>query len=176
MKKAILYRVAFLFKWHFPLYIYCMATPDAKKRNHRVITIVILAGAIFLVTVLAGYPQFIERYYSQGLYPFICMILHPVFNLLPFSVGDLLYITAVGGFIYGLVQMIRLLFKKQFKKSLNALLGLIISMQGAIIIFYLFWGMNYFRPSAAERLHLQDTVYSVNELKAVTGLLIDSAN
>ncbi|RYZ94157.1 MAG: DUF3810 domain-containing protein, partial [Sphingobacteriaceae bacterium] len=153
-----------------------MATPNGKKLKQRVITIVILAIVIFMITVLAGYPQLIERYYSQGLYPFICIVVHPVFNLLPFSLGDVFYIVATGGIIYGVVQIIRLFFKKQFKRGINTLLGFAISVQAAIIIFYLFWGMNYFRPPAAERLHLQDTVYSLNQLKAVTVLLIDSAN
>ncbi len=44
------------------------------------------------------------------------------------------------------------------------------------MIFYLFWGMNYFRPSAGERLNLHDTSYTTVDLKTVTTMLIDSAN
>jgi hypothetical protein len=44
------------------------------------------------------------------------------------------------------------------------------------LVFYLFWGINYFRPSAGERLHLRDTSYSTAHLTNVTCMLIDSAN
>ncbi|MDB5088070.1 MAG: hypothetical protein JWR09_2064 [Mucilaginibacter sp.] len=54
--------------------------------------------------------------------------------------------------------------------------GMIIKVQAAILVFYLFWGMNYFRPSAGERLNLRDTNYTTANLKAVTTMLIDSAN
>jgi hypothetical protein len=40
----------------------------------------------------------------------------------------------------------------------------------------LFWGMNYFRTSAGERLNLRDTNYTTTNLKSVTAMLIDSAN
>jgi hypothetical protein len=52
----------------------------------------------------------------------------------------------------------------------------VIGVQAAILIFYLFWGMNYFRPSAAERLNLRDTGYTTAQLTTVTCRLIDSAN
>ena len=36
--------------------------------------------------------------------------------------------------------------------------------------------MNYFRPAAAERLNLKDSVFTTAELQQVTAILIDSAN
>jgi hypothetical protein len=33
----------------------------------------------------------VEKYYSEGFYLFMCHVLHPVFNMLPFSFGDILY-------------------------------------------------------------------------------------
>jgi hypothetical protein len=49
-------------------------------------------------------------------------------------------------------------------------------VQIAILAFYFFWGMNYFRPSAGERLDLRDTSYTTAHLVNVTCMLIDSAN
>ncbi|WP_158534848.1 DUF3810 domain-containing protein [Mucilaginibacter hurinus] len=153
-----------------------MATPVNKKLINRGITIGILTGIIFLLIILAGYPGFVERYYWGGVYQFICKVLHPVLNLFPFSVGDVLYVAMVGGIIYGLIQLLKLFFTKQFKRGFITLTGLIISAQSAVVIFYVFWGMNYFRPPASQRFGLSDTAYTVRELKAVTALLIDSAN
>ena len=147
-----------------------------KKLKIRAITILLLAAAIFLLDLLADYPQFIERYYAQGLYPFICYILHPVFNIFPFSVGDVFYIAAIGYLIYAFIKLIKLFVKKEFKQAGIFLMGITIGVQVSILIFYLFWGMNYFRLSAGQRLNLRDTNYTTANLKTVTAMLIDSAN
>ncbi|MEB0263120.1 hypothetical protein QN352_15670, partial [Mucilaginibacter sp. 10I4] len=52
--------------------------------------------AVNLLLVFADYPRAVERYYSNGFYPLICHILHPVFNLFPFSTGDLIYLFVIG--------------------------------------------------------------------------------
>jgi hypothetical protein len=148
----------------------------SKKGKARVIAIIVLAFAIFLLVALAGHPIIIEKYYSERFYPFLCHILHPVFNLFTFSIGDILYIAVICYLIYALFRLIKLALKKQFKAAGIFLLGILIGGQSAILIFYLFWGMNYFRPSAGERLKLCDTNYTTAGLKAVTAMLIDSAN
>jgi hypothetical protein len=147
-------------------------TPFVK----RLICIAVLALFIFLLNVLTNYPAVIEKYYSQGFYVAVCYVLHPVLNIFPFSVGDVLYIALILYLIYFVGRLVYLLFKGRFKVIGKALLGLVIGVQAAYIIFYLFWGMNYFRPSAAERLNLRDTAYVTAELQAVTCAIIDSAN
>jgi hypothetical protein len=147
-----------------------------KKLKVRVIIIIVLAVVLFLLMQLADHPAVIERYYSQGVYRVICHILHPIFNLFPFSFGDLLYIFVIGYLLYAFVRLIRLCFKKHFKQAINYTLGWVIGIQSAIVVFYVFWGMNYFRPPASERLHLRDTTYSTADLMRVTTILIDSAN
>ena len=148
----------------------------SKKVKTRAIAIIALAIAIFLLMVLAGYPRVIERYYSDGFYPIICHILHPVFNLFPFSVGDVIYIAVIIYLAYALFKLVKLVFKKHFKQAGIFLMGIAIGVQTGILLFYLFWGMNYFRPSAGERLNLCDTNYTTARLEAVTTMLIDSAN
>lgn len=142
----------------------------------KVITIAALAAVWLLMLLLMNYPDTVERYYSSGLYLGICWVLHPVFNLIPFSVGDLLYIALIIYGLYALIKTIGLLILKRFKNVLIYLLKLIIGFQVLILVFYLFWGMNYFRPSAAKRLALQDTSYRFEDIKKVTLMLIDSAN
>ncbi len=149
-----------------------------KKLKVRAITIASLTIAIFLLELLEDYPKLVERYYSEGFYPFICHVLHPVFNLFLFSVGDIMLHEAVykGYLIYALYRLIKLSFKKEFKLAGIFLMKIIIGVQIGILVFYLFWGMNYFRPSAGERLNMRDTNYTTADLKAITTMLIDSAN
>jgi hypothetical protein len=148
----------------------------SKKLKVRAIAVVALAVALFLLMTLADYPTIVERYYSEGVYPVICKILHPVFNLFPFSFGDVVYIAVIGWLFYAAYQLIKLCFKGEFKQAGLFLLKIIIGIETALLIFYLFWGMNYFRVPAGERLHLADTGYSTADLVAVTTTLIDSAN
>ncbi len=144
--------------------------------HKRLLSIVVLAIVLFLLGIFQQYPNAIEKYYSQGFYVWVCRVLHPVLNIIPFSVGDVIYIAVVAYLIYSFFRLIYLLFKKQFSQSLNLLLGTIAGVQAGMIIFYVFWGLNYFRPSAAQRLNLRDTSYSVADMKAVTCIIIDSAN
>lgn len=147
-----------------------------RKLKIRAIAITGLVAAIYLLMLFAGYPQTVERYFSEGVYPVVSIVLHPVLNIFPFSVGDVLYTLVIGYLVYALIRFIRLLFKKEFLRAGFRVLKLIIKIQIAILVFYLFWGMNYFRPSAGERLNLRDTSYTTDKLKAVTAMLIDSAN
>jgi hypothetical protein len=153
-----------------------MLKGDKRTLKIRSISIGLFAIAICLLMVLAAYPQVVERYFSEGIYPVVCYLLHPVLNVFPFSVGDIIYIVIIGYLIYALCRFIKLLFKKKFMRCILLMTSLVVKVQVLILVFYLFWGMNYFRPSAGERLHLRDTSYTTANLKAVTTMLIDSAN
>ena len=142
----------------------------------RLIKVIVLALAIFLLMLMAGYPDFIERYYSNGFYRAVCFMFHPVLNLFPFSVGDIIYILIIGYLVYAAIKFIRLLFRKQWRSVGIFSLRLLIDVQVFILCFYLFWGMNYYRPSAAKRFDLPDSGYTTADLKSVTSILIDSAN
>jgi hypothetical protein len=138
--------------------------------------VLVFALAIIVLILIAGHPDFVERYYSDGLYQAICYIFHPVFNLFPFSVGDLVYIFIIIYLIYAVIRLIRLAIKLEWRLAGAYLLSLIIGVQVFILCFYLFWGMNYYQPSAAQRLNLPDSGYTTADLKSVTSILIDSAN
>lgn len=159
---------------HKPIFV--IMPYQLNKTQKRLLTIAVLAVVIFLLALFEGHPAAVEHYYSRGIYVFICRVIHPVLNLFPFSVGDVLYIVVVAYLIYFVCRLIVLVFKKQFKRAGNSLLGLVISVQAALLIFYLFWGLNYFRPPAAQRLGLRDTNYTTADLQAVTCIIIDSAN
>jgi hypothetical protein len=142
----------------------------------KIIVIAALAVVWLLLVLLMYYPNLIERYYSEGLYLVICRVLHPIFNLFPFSVGDVCYIALIIYLILALIRIFRLAFTKKFKPLFVYLLKLTIGFELIILAFYLLWGLNYFRPSVAERFNLQDTSYTLDDVKIVTAMLIDSAN
>jgi hypothetical protein len=149
---------------------------DNRQLKIKGITILLLAFTGFILMLLSNHPNAIEHYYSHGLYPIICRVFHLVFNLFPFSVGDLFYIAVIGCLLYTIVRLIRLLIKRRWGATGIFLLNVTIGVQIFVLAFYLFWGMNYYRPSAAIRLNLPESGYSTADLKLVTTMLIDSAN
>jgi hypothetical protein len=83
-----------------------------KALIKRGVVILALIVAIYLLNVFADHPKAVEKYYSEGLYPFICHILHPVFNLFPFSFGDVLYLAVIVYLIYAFIRLLPFALKR----------------------------------------------------------------
>jgi len=147
-----------------------------RSAKRRVITIAALTAIIVLLVFISNYPAFIERFYSRGFYVAVCYLMHALLNFLPFSLGDLVYIAVVGYLLYAIVNQLRLLLKRRWQDAVTFLLSNVIGVQVTIVLFYLLWGLNYFRPPAAERLRLTDSTYTAADLIKLTNILIDSAN
>jgi hypothetical protein len=156
-----------------------MFNPNPGKPYSAKQLLVAVAGLTLLLLLLftAGrYPDFIESYYSTGLYYCISPIWHFLLGWVPFSIGDIFYsgiILLIIGFVYTLISR---LLHKRYRQAGTSLLKFLIGLQLFIAAFYLLWGMNYFRPPASKILSLQDSSYTFGQLQTVTRLLIDSTN
>lgn len=142
-------------------------------------SIYVIAGlSILLLAMMAvgKHPLIVETYYTQGIYIFISRLLHLTLGWIPFSLGDVFYTAIIVYLFYSAWLLIRSIINKRFNVIGLMLLRLVIGIQLFTLCFYLLWGMNYFRPSAAEILDLPDDGYSTTELKAITISLIDSTN
>jgi hypothetical protein len=148
-------------------------TPNFKKQY---IIIISLLAAIALLVCLRQSPALMERLYFGGLYKAICYIIRPLLNLLPFSFGDVLYGVIILLLLFGLVRLLRFLIIKQPKQAGKLALRFIICLQIGWLWFYCFWGLNYYRPAAAQLLGYNDTSYTIKDVAKVTELIIDSAN
>jgi len=139
----------------------------------------VIAGLCLLLLLLftaGNFPNFIENYYSTGLYRWISFVWHLLLGWLPFSLGDVFYTSIIIVAVVHLWKIIRQLLRKQYWQAGSAVLKMMISLQVFIAAFYLLWGMNYFRPRAAKILSLQDSTYTFERLQTITRLLIDSTN
>lgn len=126
---------------------------------------------IILVKWLAGYPDWVEEYYSTGIYPNISAFLRIVFGWLPFSFGDLLY-TALS------VLAVRYLFKhwKTIKvKPLLFLKDILVVLSIAYFAFHLLWGMNYHRQPITWKLGIERE-YTIDELIHFTQYVANKTN
>ncbi len=124
-----------------------------------------------IVKLLARYPEFIETYYSKGLYPITSKMLRYTFGWIPFSIGDLLY-TVAG--IYAIRWLI--LNRKRIRKDTkNWVLDILSVISIAYLGFHLFWGMNYYRLPIHKTLDL-GYKYTTEELVKATEHLINISN
>jgi effector-binding domain-containing protein len=127
---------------------------------------------IILVQLAARYPNLIERFYSNGIYPIIAIILRSLFGWIPFSFGDILL-------AFLLIIGIRFIFRL-FQSKLESILAKLASFTAMASIlyacFYLFWGLNYYREPLIESLQYPTQKYTTDQLKNLSIKIIKKLN
>ena len=120
-------------------------------------------GVLATISLFLGkWEPFVENCYAVKIYPLLSEWLRTLSGIFPFNIGDWLYA--------GLILLIvRKLFQKKWVSA-----GIWIF--SAVIVFQLFWGINYYRKGIAAQLKLSKATYSRAEINALTHQLIDSAN
>jgi len=124
-----------------------------------------LALATFGLTELfARHPGVTETVYSQAIYPPIAFLLSFLSKWIAFSVDDAFYAALA-------VFLIVLLLLALFRKIKFGIFILIVIQTLAIcyVLFYWFWGFNYYRTGINDRLSIvkskPDTVQFVRVFK-----------
>ena len=133
--------------------------------------VIFLGIQILLISVLKNYPEFVEQYYSNGLYVFLSKIMRYVFGWLPFSVGDLLYTLAS---IY-LIRWLIINRKRIRKDTLNWILDIGATLSIAYFTFHILWAFNYYRQPLYKSLNIEPE-YTTEQLVSFTEKLILKSN
>jgi hypothetical protein len=124
-----------------------------------------------LVQIISFFPEFIEGFYSNGLYTSISNLSRVLYGLITFSVGDLCYIFAIVFLIIGYIK-IRKISKFSWKDRFLKILSY-------FSIFYfsfnILWGLNYYRVPLFEKLKIEKE-YSNEDLLIFTKKLIAKTN
>src|SRR5690606_39023656 len=116
-----------------------------------------------LLKILAGSPEFVEKYYSHDFYPWVSKAMRFVFGWIPFSVGDVLYSVMV-------IYSIRWLFinrKRLRKDTKNYILDIASAVSIAYFAFHLLWAFNYYRLPLHKSLDIEHD-YTTEQLVATT--------
>ncbi len=134
-----------------------------------------IAASLFLqllaVSWLAGHPEWVETYYSRGIYPHLAGFFRHLYGWIPFSVGDLCYFTLS---VLGLGYLIRKRHRIR-NHPWSFLRDVIFALSIVHFSFYLLWGMNYFRQPLSRSLGMGDS-YTTEELIELTSLLAARTN
>ena len=126
---------------------------------------------IIIVKWLANYPDAVEQYYSEGIYPWISKFFRLLYGWIPFSIGDIFY------FILS-VLAIRYVIRHWFEirtYPFRFLRNVLFILSIAYFTFHLLWGMNYYRQPLAEKFALTEE-HTDDELLDLVETLILKAN
>ncbi len=143
-----------------------------KWNKTHIFLAIFLPIQVLLLQILAKNPAFVERYYSNGIYPTISSFFRIIFGWIPFSVGDILL--AFGVFIF--FRFLFRLIKTRFRNFIPKIIHLVAILSIIYFCFYLFWGFNYYREPLAKNLHYQQQKYSTEQLTKVTKHIIEQLN
>lgn len=139
---------------------------------------IILSGLTVLVYLTGLNSILVEALFSKGTYFITSICQRMVSGLLPFALGDFLYIALV---IY-MISAIYLFGKKLINRELeqpdrfNIPLKIINFFLFIVLLFNLLWGLNYSRPSVAIQLDIPNKKYNTAELVLLGEYFIDQVN
>ncbi len=140
-------------------------------KNKKFIIAFSIIPQYFLIKWVSHYPNFIETYYSTGIYPYISKLFRFMLGWIPFSFGDAVYALAI---IYIIRWTIKN-FKRLKTDTKNWLLDVFSAISIVYFAFHLFWGINYYRLPLYKNLELKSD-YNTEQLVEVTKKLIVKSN
>lgn len=140
-------------------------------KNKKLGLVIFLGIQIVLISILKNFPEFVERFYSNGLYVYISKLMRYVFGWIPFSVGDIFY-TLAG--IYAIRWMV-LNRMRVLKDTKNWLLDVGAVLSIAYFAFHVLWAFNYYRQPLYKSLNLEAD-YTTEQLVTFTKRLIEKSN
>ncbi|MEX0289547.1 MAG: DUF3810 domain-containing protein [Flavobacteriaceae bacterium] len=130
-----------------------------------------LIPQIILVKWIGSYPEFIENYYSRGLYQWISGFFRTLFGWIPFSIGDIIYMALIFLALRYMMGRRKYIIKHPMIFFRN--IAMVLSV--AYFTFHLMWGFNYYREPIAAPLGLEED-RKKSSLLEVTQNLIDATN
>jgi hypothetical protein len=126
---------------------------------------------IIVLQVIPFFPVYVERYYSNGLYPYIALFSRTIFGSIPFSVGDFIYFILIF-FIVRWLWIKRKTWKLDWRNNAIHILSFASIFY---FMFHLLWAMNYYRQPLFEKMAIKRE-YSDEQLLHFTKKLIAKTN
>ena len=141
------------------------------RENPKLYIALALIPQLILIKILSFYPEFIETYYSNGIYPWTSKLFRWVFGWLPFSFGDIFYTLSS-------IYILRWIFKNRWrilKDTKNWVIEIFATISILFFAFHFLWALNYYRQPLHKNLNL-NADYTTEQLVEVTKMLIEESN
>ncbi|PKB17740.1 DUF3810 domain-containing protein [Flavobacterium sp. 5] len=126
---------------------------------------------ILILKIIRFFPEYVEHFYSNGLYLYISFPLRIVLSKIPFSVGDCIYFALI-------LQVLVWLWNKRKTWKLewkNNILSILSTLSVFYFFFHLLWAFNYYREPLFEKMAIERD-YSDADLLAFTKKIIAKTN
>ena len=126
---------------------------------------------ILFLKIIAFFPEFVEEFYSNGLFVIISKISRVTLGKISFSVGDIIYGIVI---IYVLksIWKTRKNWKQEWKNNGLKVLSL---LSVVYFLFHILWAMNYYRQPLFEKMKIERD-YTDADLLIFTKKLIIKTN
>ncbi len=145
--------------------------PKLKTVQRKYILPLFLLFQILFLKIIAFFPEFVERFYSNGLYVILSKILRITLGKIPFSVGDIMY----GLLIFYVLKSIWETRKKWKLEWKNNILKTLSVLSVVYFMFHFLWAMNYYRQPLFEKMKIERD-YTDADLLNFTKKLISKTN
>lgn len=133
--------------------------------------VLFLCFQILFLEIIAYFPEFVERFYSNGLYIYVSKLLRITLGKIPFSVGDIIYGIVI---VHLLIQLWKI-SKSWRTQWRNNILKIINGLSVAYFLFHFLWGFNYYRVPLFEKMNI-NREYTDADLIVFTEKLIVKTN
>jgi hypothetical protein len=134
------------------------------KEKRNILLSIFLFIQIGLVSLFSYFPEFIDRFYVNGIYPVIGRVLRFLFGWLPFSIGDVIYAFIIFLILRFLYKMIRNKDNGRIKLFFQFFAGISIFY----FCFYFFWGLNYSRSPIGTSMQFEKKKFDIDQLEKVS--------
>jgi hypothetical protein len=126
---------------------------------------------IIILKIIRFFPEYIERFYSNGIYVYISKFSRIVLGKIPFSVGDCLYFILIVLLIKWFWST-RKSWRKEWKNNLLSVLSI---LSVFYFFFHFLWALNYYREPLFEKMTIERD-YTDADLLTFTKKLIAKTN
>lgn len=139
-----------------------------KKAWFKIIILVVL------IKIFSVFPVAVEKYYANGVYPFISRLQRWLFGWIPFSIGDILYAAAGIYLLLKVVKLVKTMIRRKAGKQFwwQGLQWFLFNALWVYALFNILWGLNYNRLGNAYQMQLSMKPYTDEELKTVMGIVL----
>jgi len=144
------------------------------KTSEKVKAGVVGSAIAFLLVVqwLARFPEKIEKYYSDGLYPVLTFFISNLSGQFSFSLSE--------AFIWFVALIILPTFVgkivRRKMKLRQAFLNLILAFSVFSVLFYCLWGLNYLRMPLAKKMNLDAVELKIDAFDSTSVQIIHELN
>lgn len=139
-----------------------------KMNKKRLLLPILLLFQILFLKILSFFPEFVENYYSNGLYSYISLFSRSILGRISFSIGDILYGILIVLGIFWLTKN----WKLHWKQKIISVLSL---LSVVYFLFHFLWALNYYRVPLFEKMAIK-TEYSDAQLLTFTKKVIAKTN